>query len=290
MPLTHWICPDRKESSIEDCLNECRMAEGLETKRCLSKRTLRAMSEQRVWNGTPSVTQLLNGTREEYLKIKKDFSINPQNRVFALFGTQVHNTLETTIGDTGVSEERITLKNVSGAFDNYEDNILYDVKTYGSYAVAKTLGIKPVYVYDGVYKTGDKAGQSKFKKNFLSTNVKSRFNLAVQLNSYRMMLESIGKPVDQMLCEVIVRDAGTQTAIERGVMHKAMLIPINKISDHWVERFISAKRDRLIEAIKTDIMPPACSHRESWGGRKCKSYCDVYKQCDVSHKKKKGSV
>ena len=38
----------------------------------------------------------------------------------------------------------------------------------------------------------------------------------------------------------------------------------------------SLKKDRLDYALKNNILPQYCSGRESWGGRKCSEYCNVF--------------
>ena len=58
-----FICPDNEVIPFERCLKKCRMSE-----RCMSKATLKAMSEQRPDERPPSTTELLSGTCEAYLK------------------------------------------------------------------------------------------------------------------------------------------------------------------------------------------------------------------------------
>jgi len=54
MPAIAFICPDGAEIPFAECLDRCRLEN-----RCLSKRTLRMVAEQREWRGEPSTTQLL---------------------------------------------------------------------------------------------------------------------------------------------------------------------------------------------------------------------------------------
>lgn len=286
-----FICPDMFSCNIDDCLKECRMADKLSAGRCLSVRSLKAISEQRVWNGTPSTTQLLNGTREAYLTIKCDYTVDPQDMVYALFGTRVHSKLEEFTPDNGLSEERLFDGVSSGAFDFYEDGVLYDVKTYGSYAVAKTLGLVEKQIPDGFYKTTRvgkyQKGDPKFKKIFVEGGIHKRFNLMVQLNDYRMKLEKYGFDVNKMVCEILVRDGGTYIAQSRGVNQKALLVVVNKISDRWISRYMKEKARRLQEALATETLPPPCSPRERWydpvtkRSGKCASFCPVRYFCNV---------
>lgn len=300
MSYSRFICVDGQECKIEDCLKGCRLngcyniATGnlwVEAGRCLSKRTLTAIADQREWKGIPSTTQLLRGTREAYLVIKADYAVSPMSMLFALAGTKVHSALEQYTPEGCMSEERLFDGVCSGAFDFYDPyengGTLYDLKNYGSYAAAKTLGYSEKRVPNGIYKTGEKKGQTKWKKEITFDGRKKRFDLAVQLNDYRMKLEKVKNvPVSNMICEIIVRDGGTYLAQGRGIEQNAYLVPINRISDQWVSRFMTTKRDRLIKALETDTMPPPCNPRERWHdtksnkSAKCLRFCSVCKFCD----------
>lgn len=306
MGYSRFICPDKEEVKIEDCLKSCRLKNcyniesgdlWVEAGRCLSKRTLAAIADQRVWTGIPSTTQLLRGTREAYLSIVEDYAIDPQSMLFALHGTKSHATLDKYTPDGCLSEERLYDGISTGAFDFYdpteEEGTLYDVKTYGSYAVAKTIGYNETWVANGIYKTGEKKGQAKWKKVISFDGRKKRFDLAVQLNDYRMKLQNVkGVDVNRMVCEIIVRDGGTFIAEGRGITQNGYLIPINKISDQWVRRYMTAKRDNLLKALETKTVPEVCNKRERWSDdkgkcTKCLKFCAVNKFCSfgIAHKR-----
>ena len=291
IPYNKYICPDGKTCNISECLEKCRIAGFFEAKRCLSHRTLKAISEQREWKGKPSATQLLSGTREEYLKITKDYSIDPQDSIFAIFGTGCHAFLEQFLeNDKMIAEKRLTdpTDTYTGQFDCYDGKrcILYDVKTYGSFKTAHLMGLvkhkDPIIGADGE-QLKYKNGRKKFKTYF-TVGRKSCFDVAVQLNAYRIMVENIGYPVKDMQVEIFTRDSGTFSARDRGITTNMQLVKINKISDKWIQRFFLTKAKRLIEAVKTNTLPPSCSHRETWGGRKCESFCQVWKYCDKGRK------
>ena len=287
MPYNKYICPDGQTCDIEKCLKECRISNMFEAERCLSHRTLKAISEQREWNGCPSATQLLSGTREEYLKIKKNYAIDPQSSIFAIFGTGCHAFLEGFLeNDKMIAEKRLKdpTGSYSGQFDCYDGKrqILYDVKTYGSFKTAHLMGLvkhkEPILDENGVQKKY-KNGRKMFN-TFFTVGRRSNFDVAVQLNAYRIMVEHAGYPVKDMQVEVFTRDAGTFAARDRGVMTNMQLVRINFISDRWIQRFMLTKAKRLKEAVEKDIMPPPCSYRECWGGRKCVDFCAVWKWCD----------
>jgi len=274
---TEFICPDAVRINKYDCLRECRMSN-----RCLSKRTLGYIAVEREWKGCPSVTQLLSGTRQKYLEIIKDYAVDPQNLLFAMLGSGVHLMQENHTPEGDLAEDRLTLGYVNGAFDYYdsETQTLYDTKTYGSYKIAKAMGYYEKWEFTGVYVKGPKKGQNKFERRWVPGGYKDRFDLAVQLNCYRLMLENLGHPVKQMLCEVICKDGGTFMAKQRGIDRIGYLVEINRISNTWIEKYFKEKSKRLLAALEKNQLPPPCSKKESWDGRKCKGYCPVWEFCD----------
>ena len=291
MPYTRYICPDGQEVKIEECLKACRLEGQVNPDtnelycpagRCLSLRTLRAIADQREWTGTPSTTQLLNGTREAYLKITQDYSINPRESLFMLHGTMVHDYLEKYTGNGEISEERLSDGVSSGAFDFYSPEnggTLYDLKTYGSFKTAKVLGLQEVKIPTGAL---FKNGNPKYRKVFVVGGRKDRLDLAIQLNDYRTKIESELKlPVSNMVCEIIVRDGNTYMATQRGVTEPGYLVPINRISDNWVKAYMNRKASDLKKALETNTLPPPCRPRERWGGRKCENHLCFVQQFHI---------
>lgn len=299
MPYTKYKCPDGNLVDIKDCLSKCRLQgvkneEGelwVPANRCMGLQALRNISEQRTWTGKPSTTQLLKGTREVYLELTNNYHISPKDSVFMLFGTGVHGELEGHVNtDNGEAAEiRLEDDYSTGAFDYYtpeNGGTLMDHKTYGSYKAAHTLGYYMEKVEtDYIYKSGAKKGQHKTVNVLRKDGVHLRFDLGVQLNDYRMKIESkLGLPVNNMCCQILVRDGNTHIATQRGITEPSYLVPINKISDIWVERYMRKKSQDLIYALENNVMPPPCRHRECWGGRKCKDYCNVWQFCDKGRK------
>lgn len=248
-----FICPDGTSVRHEDCLSSCRMG-----KRCLSLPTLRHLAKRRVWRGVPSVTQLLNGTRLEYLRIVKDYYVDPRGRAFALLGLLVHEDLASeSNGLFLVSEQNLTISLgaslrmsiLSGIPDLYDvlTETLYDYKTWGSYAISMLDAKKePVR----------------------------------QLNAYRIMLESRGHGVREMYIQAIVRDGGTWLAKKRGVeiLMDLFLIPI--IEDRKIISYFRGKAKALKEALVSGYCPP-CSPEDRWYNRRCQGYCEVSKFCEM---------
>lgn len=283
MAATMFQCPDGQEVSMDWCLNvECRMG-----RRCLSKRTLRMIAQQREWTGEPSTTQLLKGTREAFLELTQEYSLTPDAELFRVLGSKAHAYLE-GFTDNELTEERLHDEIGSGQFDFYdpEDQSLYDTKTWGSFKVARALGYRSesVDVPTGeYYKTGDKKGQPKTKKvtNIVQGEPDMK-ETEIQLNHYRMMLETAGFPVKQMYVEAIIRDGRTYTAKNRGIEKNGELIPVRFLPDAEVKQYLQTKRDALLRALATGEMPPACTDEECWDGRKCNGYCRVAQFCDAS--------
>ena len=96
--------------------------------------------------------------------------------------------------------------------------------------------------------------------------------------------KELQKPVANLVCEVIVRDGNTYIATQRGITSPGYLVPINKISDVWVERYMKKKAGDLVKALETKTMPPPCRHSETWGGTKCERYCNVTQFCEKGKK------
>lgn len=291
MPYDKFICPDGHTVKIEECLSECRLngTSYVPCGRCLSKPTLNSISQQRKWTGIPSTTQLLKGTREAYLELTHNYAIDPRNSLFMLNGTRSHDYLEQFVTGEDLAEIRLDDGTSTGAFDFYSTEnggTLFDYKLYGSWKVAKILGLYTKRVPTGeVYKTGAKKGQPKFRNEIRSGGPRHRLDLAIQLNDYRMKIEKeLQKPVANLVCEVIVRDGNTYIATQRGITSPGYLVPINKISDVWVERYMKKKAGDLVKALETKTMPPPCRHSETWGGTKCERYCNVAQFCEKGKK------
>lgn len=291
MPYDTFICPDGHKVQIKECLSECRLngTEYAPCGRCLSKPTLASIAQQRKWTGVPSTTQLLKGTREAYLEITRNYSINPRESLFMINGTRSHDYLEQFVTNDDLAEIRLDDGVSTGAFDFYSTEnggTLFDYKLYGSWKVAKILGLYTKRVPTGeVYKTGAKKGQPKYRNEIRSGGPRHRLDLAIQLNDYRMKIEKeLQKPVANLVCEVIVRDGNTYIATQRGITSPGYLVPINKISDVWVERYMKKKAGDLVKALETNTMPPPCRYSETWGGTKCERYCNVAQFCEKGKK------
>lgn len=255
--LKYFNCPDGETRPISECLEHCPRPEG----RCLSLPTLTTIGQAREWRGIASTTQCLNPTRLEYLKIKHDYAIDPFSMAFALLGTRHHGKLEQVAKKIeGLKAEQKLSGEVSGIADllepinGSEDYRLIDYKTFGSFAVTKYL-------------------------NDNETGEHDRHNLALQMNNYRILAQSIGFNVTELKCQITVRDGGTFSARKNGVDFNLIMIPVPILDDDDVTKYFITKSKALIEAIANDQMPPLCEYLERWGGRRCAGYCDIFFWC-----------
>ena len=233
----------------------------------------------------PTVTELLAGTMETFLRRTTDYVVDPIKQLYALHGTAVHTINENHIDKTMLSEQRLFDDITSGKFDLFgkildKENTLGDYKITSSYKLMKALGYYKVDVPTGeIYKTGSKKGQPKTRKEWRTDGVKHLLDWAVQLNYYRILLEERGYTVNRMEIQAMCRDFNLRMAVERNITSPIYLIHINKISDHWVKLYMKTKAKRLQKALKTGKTPHICSGKERWQNRKCKDYCAVAENC-----------
>ena len=284
---TGFICPNGTTVAFETCMARCPWGD-----RCLTKSTLYHLSKVRPWTGKPSTTQLINPTRIEFLKITQSYAVAPVRMAFALLGTRVHLGLADADTDVSILEEHLEDELTSGTPDCYElepgaeGGILTDYKTWGSYRVARALGIVKVRVPDptgAVYRRsgpGYTAGQPKMVTRFSrDPNAVKLDDAEWQLNDYRLHFEERGFPVDRLQIEAIVRDGETQAARTRGVLEPMYLIPVRTLPDDMVRAYFTNKREALLSALESGRLPPECTDDECWDGRRCRYYCDVWAFC-----------
>ena len=283
-----FICPNGDAVPFDACMRGCHLGD-----RCLTKSTLQALTRVRPWTGKPSTTQLINPTRLEYLKLTNDFYVAPPTMAFALLGTRVHLGLADADTDISLLEEHFEDEDMTGQMDSYElepgqdAGILTDYKTWGSYRVARALGVVKVRVPDPTgavyqrsgngYTKGDPKMVSIFEKD---PNAVKIDDVEYQLNRYRLFLEPAGFPVKALQVEAIVRDGGTRIAYNRGVTEPMYLIPVAILPNAAVLEYFNNKGAALISALLSHRLPPECTDDECWEGKRCRGYCDVWEFCD----------
>ena len=282
MPVTKFQCPTGNIVPIADCLKSCPNQQ-----RCMFLPTLRAIAksvDRKI--SEPTVTELLCGIRETYLKKTTDYAVDPMQQLYAIHGSAVHTINEAHTEGNMLSEERLADNVTSGKFDlygqiiDYSDKTLGDYKITSSYKLMRALGYYKVDVLTGeVYKTGLKKGQPKTRKEWRTDGVRYLLDWAIQLNYYRILLEQRGFTVDRMEIQAMCRDYSLKVASERNIIKPVYIIHINKISDHWVKLYMETKAKRLKDALAKGYLPKLCSSKERWQDRKCRDYCAVAENC-----------
>jgi len=282
MPATQFICPDGSRTLIRDCLAACPKKQ-----RCMFLPTLRAVAASLDRGITePTVTELIAGTRETYLKKTTDYAVNPQDILYALHGSAVHTLNENHTQGIMLTEIRLKDDITSGKFDLYgeildqDTGVLGDIKVTSSYKIMKALGKYKVDVPTGeVYKSGAKKGQIKYKKEWREDGVRGILVWAIQLNYYRLLLEKQELKVNKMVIQALCRDNSLRMASERGIDQAIYLLPVNRINDNWIVRYMRHKAAVLAQALDTHTLPPVCKAKERWNNRKCLDYCQVAEHC-----------
>lgn len=283
MPWTKFICPDKAEIQMEDCIKKCRMKEG----RCVALPTLIMFQRgRRKWKGVISTTQGLNGTRLEFLRIKEDFAEAPADRAFALLGTFHHMRYQKLNLPDGLSEEWMEDSEGSGMFDYYdaETQELYDFKTTGAYRINRWLGKFKREVETGeVYKYGEKRGQPKTRQEWY-LGEPDRFDITMQLSRYSWMLMDAGFPVKKAYVQATVRDFNAMSARIYALDRAIYLIDVPLFDRETVVQFYRGKQAELLNALEKNEMPPVCTEQERWEDKRCAKYCPVWYYCDHGQK------
>ena len=292
MPVERFICPDGKEQFVSECLVECRMKS-----RCMFLPTLQVIARAQERTTDFTVTELIGGTREAYLKRTMRYAIDPQKQMFSMQGNAVHHFMQQFSNVKILQEIRLQGDGYSGQFDMYgqllgfERDTLGDIKVTSSYKISKALGYRQESVDTGtVYQSGARKGQARKRKIWHEDGTRGVFDWALQLNAYRILLSLYGLSVNKMVIQAICRDGSLRVAQERNLDRAVYLIPIRKMSDLWVKKYLGMKRDRLKEAMDNQAMPPVCRKRERWNDRKCKDFCEVSQFCDYAQSLKNANV
>jgi len=283
--LEGYICPDGNKVSVKGCLSKCRMGE-----RCLTLPTLSLISREREWTGHTSTTQLLQGTMEAFLKLTQPYYIDPQSRAWSLSGTKFHANLEEEAKRLGLPAE-IAMSMDRDVIDYVEVDemgiAITDRKLWGSFHIVKILGIveagKKPDSSGAVYARSGKWGQAGSPKMITvwkeDKSQADTFETDMQLNHYRVLLGKYGIKATCLQIEAVVRDGGLAVATSRGVVKNIYKIPISILPDDEVIAYFTAKDHDLQQALEQGHWDVVCSVKESWDGRKCESYCDVWFAC-----------
>lgn len=294
MPATRFKCPDSETIEIAKCLENqgCRMGQ-----RCATRPFLRLVGFDRKWKGV-SPSSAGNGPRMLYLKAITDYTIDPNDRVWAAFGTSTHEKLamhkysKNVLTETPLNDEE--MKGTADVLEEDEEKlgqyILVDYKTFGSFKVAKCLGIstdtteETVLDAEGkpiILKSGPNKGKPKTVQNKKITQDVTKIDLRseeLQLNRYRIFFESYGFPISKMQLQVVTRDGGTYVAKNRGITRNLYVIPIKRLLNTDVLDFYKNLANEVTEAFNTGYAR-LCNFWESWERRRCSGFCEVADAC-----------
>ncbi len=293
MPLTYFKCPDGNLIETYDCFAECRMS-----RRCSTLPWLvQIKASERIWDGTPHVTTLIQGTMEAFLKITEPFAVEPTGPgpAFAQLGIAIHSNLEDRAIELGHPAEW-NFHNpgiLQGSVDYLEPNSdgsynMWDYKTWGSYKVAKARGIIAI--------TTGKGKNRHTTKRYDPSKV-DNMDTELQLNAYRVEAEKRGIVIKDMFVQAIVRDGNTIVAKNRAITESVSVVPVERLHDDFIGRYFDIKGEALKSSLNTnqrkidlgeefhpipgDVEPSLCTKEETWGNTKCKMYCPVAYACPV---------
>ena len=295
MPAKWFKCPDEQEIEINKCLDPkgCRMQS-----RCATLPYLRLVGFDRTFRGV-SPSSAGNGARQIWLKATTDYVIDPAERVWVSIGTGTHGKLsfykyiDNVLSEEALSDE--VMKGIPDVLEQDEENegsyILYDYKVWGSFKIAKAIGLtitktdKPILDAEGkpvLLKSGDNKGKPKTiqeKKITIEPDKADLGSEELQLNRYRIFFESKGFPISKMMVQAISRDGGTYIAAGRGIDKKLYLIPIKQLPDDEVLTYYRELSNKVSKGFETGYIDK-CGIRETWGGRRCTAqYCEVLEAC-----------
>jgi hypothetical protein len=260
--LKWFLTPEGKKVLVEDALK----------KGVLSERYplpyLHKCADERPWKGVASTTQLLNGTRLEYLRILTPYAENPDGNAFRIIGTDAHKKLEdmTPVGST--AEISMTHDEITGIADLVEsqpngDLWLTDYKTWGSYKVGLALGLEkkkvPLLDADGLpvlYKTNGKGylkGDPRMKDEYVINPLNQDIpDVELQLNRYRMGIEKLyGVKIKKLKVFIVARDGGTHVAKGRGITENTYMVDVKILDDNHVTDYFKHKKAWLLNSINS---------------------------------------
>lgn len=287
--LEGFICPDGQTVKIEECMASCRIG-----RRCMTLPSLVLLSSERQWTGRGSTTQLITGTMEAFLKLTQPYYVDPDKRAFMLGGIRHHQNMEDVAKELGLATE-IALSIDRDIMDLLEwegsDLVLTDYKWWGSYKVAKALGLVEVGKQPDpsgeVYKTNSKygkAGSPKMVSVFAPDPSRvDNWEAEFQLNNYRVkatpLLEKVGLKIARMQLQITVRDGGLYVALDRGIVKRVYMIDIPEVPDEVVIGYFIFKQECLAQALDQGSWDLPCTVKESWEGNKCEDWCEVWEHC-----------
>ena len=203
-----------------------------------------------------SITELMKPLQAIYLAHNNDYDIDALKNTAALLGTAFHFFMEhqeVENPEDYVMEKRYfkTIEDivVSGQMDLYHKitRTLWDYKTSGMYKIGK------------IVKSGDLRKDAR--------------EWVIQTNCYRFLS---GLRCDHIKVLAIVKDFkyGNNYGLDR----PAIVIDLPKIKLDVVEKWLTKRVIKVKGVLKTGEYPE-CTPEETWGGIRCRDWCDVNVMC-----------
>lgn len=243
MACVGFRCKQFGKIRFDSCIEKC-------TDRCMSRRSANIFKEvsQKPLDGK-TITQLLMPTRLMLLMMSNEYFEKPQSFIDRCIGVLGHAHQAQPLPDS-LHEERLPYSDsdITGAFDSYEKEDVYDLKIVGAYVIKITLQTQRI-----------------------------KLPWVIQLNFYRILLQQAGFTVNNMYIEPWVKDSPGM-AKRMGITKETRLWKVPHISDHWIKKYVDIKKDRLKVAQEKE-WAPRCTYKERWGGVRCRSYCPISDLC-----------
>lgn len=209
---------------------------------------------------TPHVTEIVAPMRQVYLQWLCDYERSLDSFNFSVIGTGLHEVFNKTM----MQEMKISALGLQGTMDCIQIDAnakarIYDYKCVGSYVI-------------------EKAKRGEFNDDYV-----------MQLNIYRVMVEEAHPDVEVVYIGNIYfnRESGLSTKrVSVGDMVNVFAAEVGMIQKEDVKSYIAERKGHLLMAYKMakedgdnwlKYMPPIC--KDTWGGSRCKRWCDVAPFC-----------
>lgn len=209
---------------------------------------------------TPHVTEIVAPLRQTYLQWCCDYERSLDSFNYSIIGTGLHEVFNRTM----MQEIKVTALGLQGTLDCLQINAegkarIYDYKCVGSYVI-------------------EKAKNKDFNDDYV-----------MQLNIYRAMVEEANPGVEVVYIGNVYfnRESGLSTKrVAAGDMVNVLSAEVDMLPKEDIRQYIADRKGHLAMAYKmaqedggdwVKYMPPIC--KETWGGSRCKKWCDVAPLC-----------
>lgn len=189
-------------------------------------------------------------------------------------GTSMHGILEDCLPHGYAGEFRLEYQGLTGQMDciDLKGKTLYDYKVTSTYKACRMLGYQSTFGYKEITR-GKNKGEKKWSKIWIE-GTHDYGDYAKQQNLYRILLAKNGIEVNDMYLQAIIKEPES-TLLDTPLKATCHLIKVPKMNDKRLLEYALYKKDLILKAIQNDELPKPCTHKERWGGRRCKDYCTV---------------